>query len=148
MRYPGRIFSGFLQDGRSASLWAGTAVECRLEVTMNPVKLTSVLATRVEEADDDEVLDIVLELKPAAGTVADTSAGTRAEKIAARQEAFSHSSLPVETAIRQAGGEVVASAWINQTVRARVPAKGVGQLSDLEPVAVVDLPRALEPDFG
>jgi hypothetical protein len=50
----------------------------------------------------------------------------------------------VEEAVRNAGGEVTGHAWINQTVRARVPADRVKELSEHERVAVLDAPHPIE----
>lgn len=114
---------------------------------MTASKLSPTLVSKVETAHADDLVDVVLELQPADPAIA-AGARSRSEKIAAHQEAFSRRSEPVESAIRQVGGEVIGSAWVNRTVRARVPARGLSHLSDLEPVAVLDVPHKLEPDFG
>lgn len=111
---------------------------------MTASKLTSSLASRIQRVEADDLVDVILELQPIDPSIA-SHARSRSERIAAHQEAFSRESQPVETVIRQCGGEVIGSAWINQTVRARVPAKVLGQLSDLEPVALLDVPRTIEP---
>ena len=73
---------------------------------------------------------------------------SRGEAIALRKEAFSHDVVPVEEAVTKVGGEVVGHAWINQTVRARVPAHGLEQLSELDEVAVLDVPHTLQAEVG
>jgi hypothetical protein len=114
---------------------------------MDAAKLTPELTTRLAQADADDVLDVVVELDPQTEPAAATPQSRR-EQIALRKETFIHDVAPVEEAIHEAGGEVVDRAWINQTVRARVPAQGVEQLSELDKVAALDVPRRLEADFG
>ena len=114
---------------------------------MDAAKLNPDLATRLAQADAHDVVDVVLELDPQSEPPA-AAPQSRSEQIALRKEMFSHDVVPVEEAIHEAGGEVIGRAWINQTVRARVPAQGVEQLSELEKVAALDVPRRIEADFG
>jgi len=114
---------------------------------MDAAKLRSELSTRLAQADADDVLDVVLELNPQAESAAATPR-SRSEEIAFRKETFSHDVAPIEEAINESGGEVVSQAWINQTVLARVPARGVEQLSELDNVAVLDVPHTLEAEVG
>jgi len=114
---------------------------------MEMAKLTPDLTTQLTQAAGDDVLDVVVELDPRTGPATATPQ-SRSEQIALRKEAFSNDVVPVEEAIHEVGGEVVDRAWINQTVLARVPAQGVEHLSELEKVATLDIPRALEPDVG
>jgi hypothetical protein len=60
--------------------------------------------------------------------------------------AFRQVADPVAEAIAGLGGEVKGEAWINSTLRARVPAASLGDLSELEPVAALDVPHQLTPD--
>jgi hypothetical protein len=116
---------------------------------MDAAKLTPDLAAQLAQADADDVLEVILELEPKSEPPA-AAPQSREEQIALRKEAFNHYVAPVEEAIHEAGGEVDPDgrAWINQTVKARVPAKGIEQLSELEKVAALDVPHRLEPDFG
>ena len=111
-------------------------------------KLTTELAARLEEANASEVLDIIVELQPQAdlSTRITTGSQTHSDRIAAMKETFSRNVLPVEEAIHRAGGEIVGRAWINQTVRARIPAQRVRELSFLDRVATLDLPHRLTTD--
>jgi hypothetical protein len=114
---------------------------------MKAAKLKPDLKDQLTQAAPTEVLDVVLELGLPAEPV-DGAPQSRSEQIALRKEAFSHDVVPVEEAVREVGGEVLDRAWINQTVRARVPAEGVEQLSELDKVETLDVPRRLEADFG
>lgn len=96
-----------------------------------------------EPAAEEELVELVVELE----TVTPDEAGlSRTEKIAARKEAFERHAAPVAEAIAGAGGEVTGRAWINQTLKARLPRHAVAAVARLDKVAQVDVPRALELD--
>ena len=109
---------------------------------MNASKLSRELADRLAGARSGEVVDVVVELQPR--SFARDAAASRAERVAAAREAFRREAAPVETAIRSAGGEVLGAAWINQTVRARIPADRIARLAELAEVHLLDVPRALK----
>ena len=111
---------------------------------MNKLKLSQSLVRRLEEAEAGELVDLVLELQPVAPPSA--TGVSRAEAIAQMREAFDREAAPVAAAIEGAGGHVTDSVWINQTLRASIPAGGVGPLTDLGAVLLLDLSRAVERD--
>ena len=113
---------------------------------MNAAKMTPDLKAQLTEAEAAEDLEVVLELQSQSQETA--APRSRGEAIALRKEAFSHDVVPVEEAVTKVGGEVVGHAWINQTVRARVPAHGLEQLSELDEVAVLDVPHTLQAEVG
>ncbi len=105
---------------------------------MKKLKLRTDLLSRLAESADDELVDVILELnKP------DVAAVGRQERIALLKESFAQSSAPVTRAVEQLGGEVLGSAWINQTIHARLNPAGVRRLADLDAVAAVDLPHKI-----
>lgn len=108
-------------------------------------KLKSELAEQLEKMNASDLLDVILELHPQAEPPAAEPA-SRSELIAARKDAFNQSVGPIEEEVRKLGGEVTGRAWINQTVRARVPAEGVKELSKHEKVAALDLPHPIAPE--
>ena len=108
-------------------------------------KVTEELRKELEKAEASEMLDVVIELRPENEPGA-KQPQTRAEKIATLKENFIRDLAPVEQAVRNAGGELTGQAWINRTVRARVPTDCVKQLSEQEQVAKVDVPHAIEED--
>lgn len=112
--------------------------------TMNPAKLTLALAQRLAGCAPGEVLDLVVELR--ARRVEATPGTAREERIAPVRDGFEADASPVSDAIRRLGGEVLDRAWINQTLRVRLPAGGVAALGELSQVAAIDLPRALAAD--
>jgi hypothetical protein len=108
-------------------------------------KVTEQLRKELERSEASDMVDVVIELRAESGPRAQ-QAQTRAEKIATLKDNFIRDLAPVEQAVRNAGGELTGQAWINRTVRARVPTDCVKQLSEHDQVAKVDLPHALEHD--
>ena len=119
-------------------------------------KLKSNLAAQLKKVSASDLVDVVLELHPQAdpadagpaARAAQSAPRSRAEKIAAKKSAFDRSVAGVEEAVRKAGGEITGLAWVNQTVRARLPAAGVEQLCRHERVAAVDAPGRLTAEGG
>lgn len=105
-------------------------------------KISKQLNDRLEKTNASDLLDVVIELR---GRVeAATESLSRNEKIAALKEAFTRNVAPVEDAVGRIGGVVTGQAWINQTVRARVPADRVRELSEHEQIKVLDAPHPIE----
>jgi hypothetical protein len=108
-------------------------------------KVTSALASKLDEADDDGLLEIVVELAGPAAPAA-VERGDRRAAMEAMKEGFRAAADPVEQAIRSGGGEVTGKAWINNTLRARVPAKSLPRIVEQASVTAVDVPKPLEPE--
>ena len=108
-------------------------------------KVSSALASRLEEADDDGLLEIVVELEgPASPTAVERA--DRGAAMAAMKEGFRAAADPVEQAIRSGGGEVTGKAWINHTLRARVPVSSIPRIVEQASVSALDVPGPLEPE--
>ena len=102
---------------------------------MNQEKVSTGLASRLENANASDLVDVIVELEvPAPGE----------NNITATMAQFKVSSAPVTGSIEQMGGEVLGSAWINSTVRARIPARGVKRLAAVRGVGRIDLPHKLD----
>jgi hypothetical protein len=112
-------------------------------------KLTSKLEELLENTSKTEMLDIIVELDQEASReiLSQTKALPRQERISALQKSFDQNSKSIETAITKAGGEVMGKAWINQTLKARVPVESVKEISEHEEVAAVDIPQQIEADY-
>jgi hypothetical protein len=108
-------------------------------------KVTSALASKLEEGGVDGLLEIVVELAGPAAPAA-VGRGDRRAAMEAMKEGFRAVAAPVEQAIRSSGGEVTGRAWINNTLRARVPARSLPRIVEQEAVTAVDVPRPLEPE--
>jgi hypothetical protein len=108
-------------------------------------KVTSDLASRIEEADDDGLVEVVVELD-SPDTPSPVERGDRRAAMEAMKQGFRAAAAPVEKQIVSAGGEITGAAWINRTLRARVPARSIAKLSEESAVTAVDVPRAVEPD--
>jgi hypothetical protein len=102
-------------------------------------KLTEALETLTQGP-----LEVVVELHEPHPGVA-IGAG-RAEQMAARKSAFSKHAEAVAGQIRSLGGEVTGEAWINGTMRARLPKEMVSALSEVPQVKTLDIPRPIQAD--
>ena len=102
-------------------------------------KVTSELAADVEQRPSGESIDVVVELTPAASP----SSGSRSERVAQARSAFERQAESVRRMIVDAGGEVLGSAWINQTLRTRLPKPLLEQLALDDRVARLDVTRTL-----
>jgi hypothetical protein len=70
--------------------------------------------------------------------------GSRAQRIARLKDAFEHEADAVRRTIEELGGEVLESAWINSTLRTRLPKRALQQLEEDDRVASLDSTRPLE----
>ena len=111
---------------------------------MQSEKLTRDLAKVAALAAVGDLVEVVLEIDSRAATAA-RAYTSRSDKVRALKEVFARESVPVTAAIEGLGGEVTGSAWINQTMCARVPARGLDELSRLDSVALLDVPHRLTP---
>jgi hypothetical protein len=102
-----------------------------------PSAITPALRSAAAGEPDDGLLDVVVELAP------DPSVP---RSVDALREAFAQAAAPVQEAIEGLGGSVVDGAWINRTLRARVPAGRLDAVSSLEAVRALDVPHTLKPD--
>ena len=112
---------------------------------MSPPKISASLADRLANGPEGNV-ELIVELQPIPPT--QIGAGAREEYIATLREAFEREAAPVEAAIQEAGGEVLAGAWLNQTLKVRVPAEKVADLAAIDEVVLLDLPRVLMMEGG
>jgi hypothetical protein len=110
---------------------------------MSVEKLSPELAAQLASAGPDELIDVIFEMEEPMGEDAGQDRSTR---IAARKRTFTEASGPVETLVEDLGGIVVDRAWINRTLRARVPAGQLDALARAEGVRRIDVPRRIEPD--
>jgi hypothetical protein len=113
---------------------------------MSIKKLTDKLAEHIENTAAGDMLEIIVELDPTRGKeiLSGSEALSRQERIAKLQEDFTEQCAAVASKIADAGGEILGQAWINKTLKVRVPAGSIDQISDDDEVAVVDLPEKIE----
>ena len=105
-------------------------------------KVSPRLAAEAAAKGPYEHIDVVIGLRtPKTPERKETS---RAVKIAAMKSAFDKDVEPVLKHVSSVGGEVIATAWINSTVRGRVPANRLSEIADDENVEIVDLQPALQ----
>ena len=105
-------------------------------------KLTSRVTERIGSVDAHSPVEVIVEMRP----VDVPATGPRKERIAAVKAGFERDLQTVTDRIAAAGGQVLESAWINQTVRSSIPADALVRVAEDDAVAVIDLPRELTPD--
>jgi hypothetical protein len=88
-------------------------------------------------SDPDELVDVVVELRD------DPSAE---QTMPALRASFESAAAPVAETIEQLGGSVAETAWINRTMRARVPARRLPELERHESVTGLDVPHRITPE--
>src|SRR5215217_716889 len=105
--------------------------------TRSHQKITPALGSRMQEERGDAPLDVIVELTPDP---------VEPESVPELREAFEKAVEPVNSAIARCGGEVTDAAWLNRTVRAKLSAAGVHELTELHGVARVDVPHRIARD--
>jgi hypothetical protein len=114
-------------------------------VEKDPVaKLSPRVTERLASLDGRSPVEVVVEMLP----VEIPATGSRASRIEAVRAGFEQELRRVAERITAAGGEVLETAWINQTVRSSIPAAGLVRVAEDHAVTAIDLPRPLEPDSG
>jgi hypothetical protein len=109
-------------------------------------KLTAKLAEHVEKTGAGDMLEIIIELDPTRGQKIVSGSGemSRQDRIAKLQEDFADQASAVTAKIAEAGGEILGEAWINKTLKVRVPVESIGNISDDDEVAALDLPEKIQ----
>jgi len=107
-------------------------------------KLSPRVTEQLAAVDGMSPVEVIVEMQP----VAVPSSGSRGERVAAVKAGFERELRSVAETIAAAGGRVLETAWINQTVRSSLPASEVLRVAADDAVAGIDLPRPLSPDVG
>ena len=106
----------------------------------------AVAALARSSRSSEDTLDVVLELaQPDAAPSAGGDRGpSRAERIAQQKASFEAAAEPVKAIVRQAGGSVEGEAWINCTIKARIPTRAIERLQEVDSIIAIDLPHRLD----
>lgn len=110
-----------------------------VKVAANDTKVSVALQESLSAGRDDEPVDIVVEMTPPHLS----EPGTQTERIEQAKRSFDDLAASVAATISAAGGVVLGTAWINSTVRGRVPASGIQLLLADDNVKRVDAPRKI-----
>ncbi|MFY9826062.1 MAG: hypothetical protein WAM82_32140 [Thermoanaerobaculia bacterium] len=110
-------------------------------------KLSPDLRQQLAATPEGHAVEVVVEVGRKAGAE-EAASGDRAQKIAAMKQSFSLSAAPIERAVESSGGTVLDRAWINQSLKVRLPREAVEALGERDDVERVDTPRSLRPDAG
>jgi len=101
------------------------------------------LARRIDAVDAQGQVEVIIELAGAAEPVSD---GTRQQRITAAKSSFERDLAAVSDRIQAVGGTVLETAWLNRTLRGRLPASTVVRVAEDDGVAAIDLPHTIETD--
>ncbi len=107
-------------------------------------KISPRLRERLDTTRPGDEVDVVIELSPPEMP----TSGTRADRMAAAKRDFDTEVDSVAGRLSSVGGKVLESAWVNSTVRGRLPAEAVDTLAEDNLVQGVDLPSAIEAESG
>lgn len=107
-------------------------------------KLSDRVTERLGSADESSPIEVIVELHP----IEVPPAGSREQRIAAAKAGFERELQDVAEKIEEVGGQVIEAAWLNQTVRSRIPAAGLSQVAETDAVTAIDLPQPLQADGG
>jgi hypothetical protein len=83
------------------------------------------------------LLDVIVELEPPE---------ERTHSMDTARAAFERDAEPVIATISKMGGEVTDGVWLNRTLRAKVPPRGLAELSDHASISALDVPHAIKPE--
>lgn len=107
-------------------------------------KITEALAQKLQASPPASTVEVVVEVQslgvPAASLPRDA-------RIRALRQDFDAVAAPLAEAIAALGGKVTGTTWLNQTLRASLPATEIAKLDSLDAVQRIDVPHALEPDL-
>ena len=107
-------------------------------------KLSRGLAEYLKSSLDSNI-EVVIELNPTLFQ-SNQSFLSRQQKIEQTRQSFEQALKPLEAMIQDRGGNILGAAWINQTVKARIPANCITQVAGLSTVSTIDLPRRVKRD--
>jgi hypothetical protein len=105
-------------------------------------KITAILKNYIHRHPLGKV-EVVIELTPCDTSNLKLFSLSRKDKISLIQDSFNEEVKPVKEAILHAGGNLIESAWVNQTVSASVPVKNIHELAKLNEITAIDLPRSI-----
>ena len=97
------------------------------------------LAQMLEDSGAQTWLDVILELK----TAPDEPAASRAEAVARKKAGFHTIAESVKDVVGLCGGTVEGEAWLNSTIKCRVPAGALRALSATPDIVKIDVPHDL-----
>src|SRR4030095_2639753 len=105
-------------------------------------KITDELKTYLKQSQPENHVQVVIELKPIEQN--NQAPGlSRQEKMQHLKKAFDAELQPVAMEISNMGGNIIETAWLNQTINASLPANSIVSIAKLKEVQAIDLPRRL-----
>lgn len=103
--------------------------------------LTESLRQLASRSHSQDLIDVIIELpRSPIPTRSLPSNAPREESLRQLIDEFASLSAPVRQTIERVGGEVLGQAWINNTLKVRVPASSLTELDQTEHVTLLDTP--------
>ena len=108
-------------------------------------KITNNLKDYLQTDQPLNDIEVVIELMPIQARTELTNL-SRTEKMAFYKQTFMDELKPIADVILNRGGDILGSAWVNQTIKAKIPAGSIEELALLKEVNIIDLPNRLAHD--
>ncbi len=108
-------------------------------------KITATLKSYLQTSQSESEVEVVIELNPISTTEMPENF-SRNEKINHLKNAFNNDMQAVVTEVSKQGGNIINSVWLNQTIKASVPAKSIEEIAKLKEVNAIDLPNRITKD--
>lgn len=112
---------------------------------MSNDKVTDNLKNYLQNCQPVSNIEVIIELAPSSNHL-DSPGAQRTEKIELRKKSFLQETESVTELIRNQGGDVLDSLWLNKTVKAKIPANCIPELTRLKEVNVIDLSHQIKRD--
>lgn len=104
---------------------------------MTNLKVTEDLQQVLENCNSKTEIDVIIELNPPMQGI-QGNGSSRAESVAQRKFVFNQMLQPIVAYINTIGGNVLNSAWINHTIKARVKKSYIDELAKINTVTTID----------
>ena len=108
-------------------------------------KITDNLKRLLQTTEPDNEIEVVIELNKKTTTSFSDNMG-RHEKITNLKTSFNNDLQPVVTEILKLGGNIIDSGWLNQTIKVKMPAKNIEELSRLKEINAIDIAHFIMKD--
>lgn len=107
-------------------------------------KISPTLAHQLKHAGPNEPIEVIVQLQPARRP----AGGSRAERVTALKKGFNDNFERFTQRIDDNGGEILGTAWINSTVRARMTPSQIRSLGTDQLITEIDSPRPITFDVS
>lgn len=89
-------------------------------------------------------IEVIVELKNDPNHLA--SLISRQAKITNIKISFSEQLESINNVLKNTGGIILDTAWINKTIKVRIPVNGLNELANIQSIKIIDLPHQIRRD--